>query len=180
VAQPKTAAQKRKLAKLLADEGPVTPALEQAGWSHKSSLKGWAKLPSDVLKSLPKKAQRLIALGKMDKKDLEHMAVGRLAKNVPDGKDGGAQSAKILGSHREINAWTADQQLGLVILQTPLKFTYPEYVKKCLRPKSRENASHEKLLTFVLHWSHFLAWYSGLPSYFVLRSGLGICCLRLL
>lgn len=116
---PKTREQKEKLAKLLAEEVPVTKALEQAGWAHKQALKGWDKVPRDVIAMLPKKAQKLIELGKMGKKDMEHFALGRLVKNVQDGRDGGAQSAKILGSHREINAWTPDNQMGAIVLVCP-------------------------------------------------------------
>jgi hypothetical protein len=121
MAERKTPAQKRKLAKLLADEVPVCEALKQAGWSPSQAAKGYAKVPTDVLKMLPKKAQKLIALGKMDKRDLETLGMGRLAKNIQDGKDGGTQSVKVALSHREINAWVPDQQMGLIILQAPAK-----------------------------------------------------------
>jgi hypothetical protein len=47
------------------------------------------------------------------------LALGRLAENAIKGKDGGAQSAKILGSHREFNAWTPDNQMGVILLNCP-------------------------------------------------------------
>lgn len=126
----KTTAQKEKLAKLLADEVPVTKALEQAGWAPKQASKGWDTVPRDVMAILPKKAQRLIELGKLGKKDMEHFALGRLVKNVQDGKDGGAQSAKILGSHREINAWTPDNQTGVIVLNCPQEIDMGEMLRE--------------------------------------------------
>lgn len=128
--EPKTIKQKEKLAKLLADEVPVTKALEIAGWSPTQAAKGWAKVPKDVVKLLPKKAKALIEKGRMNKRDLEHLVIGRLADNVVKGRDGGAQSAKILGSHREINAWTPDQQLGVIILGTPPAGLYRSLIER--------------------------------------------------
>jgi hypothetical protein len=116
MAERKTPQQKRRLAKLLASDVPVTKALEQAGWSHRSAAKGWERVPADVVAVLPAKARKLIERGRMPKKDLEDLAIGRLAENIIKGKDGGAQSAKILGSHREINAWEPEGQQGQVII----------------------------------------------------------------
>lgn len=128
----KTPAQHKKLANLLAEEVPIGQALVQAGWSETQAKKGWGAVPDRVIATLPKKMKRLITKGKMDKRDLEHLAIGRLAENVTSGKDGGAMSAKILGSHREINAWTPDQQLGVIVLQTPTAFADPERRKQLL------------------------------------------------
>jgi hypothetical protein len=44
---------------------------------------------------------------------------GRLLSNTITGKDGGAMSAKILGSDTELNMWTPEFQQGLIILQAP-------------------------------------------------------------
>jgi len=43
----------------------------------------------------------------------------RIVDNIQKGKDGGAISAKILGSDSELNMWTAELQQRLIILQTP-------------------------------------------------------------
>jgi len=115
----KTREQKEKLAKLLADEVPITKALETAGWSPLQARKGWKAVPRDVFAILPKKAKALIEKGKIDKKDMEHLLMGRLVENITKGKDGGSQSAKILGSHRDINLWTPEQMQGLIVLQAP-------------------------------------------------------------
>lgn len=115
----KTPQQHKKLASLLAQDVPVGEALRQAGWSERQSMKGWDAVPDKVLVRLPKKAQRLVALGKTDKETRKHLVRGRLITNTIQGKDGGAMSAKILGSDTELNLWTPEFQQGLIILQTP-------------------------------------------------------------
>jgi len=42
-------------------------------------------------------------------------ACSRLAQNAIAGKDGGAQSAKILGSDRRVNMFTPDGQVGVTV-----------------------------------------------------------------
>lgn len=115
----KTPAQHKKLASLLAQDVPVGEALRSAGWSELQSLKGWEAVPDKVLIKLPKKAQRLVALGKTDKETRKHLVRGRLVENTIRGKDGGTMSAKILGSDTELNLWTPEFQQGLIILQMP-------------------------------------------------------------
>jgi hypothetical protein len=115
----KTPAQHKKLASLLAQEVPVGEALREAGWSDRQSMKGWDAVPDAVLAKLPKKARKLIALGKTDKETRKHLVRGRLVANTIQGKDGGAMSAKILGSDTELNLWQPDFQQGLIILQAP-------------------------------------------------------------
>ena len=116
----KTPQQHRKLASLLAQDVPVGEALREAGWSERQSMKGWEAVPDKVLAQLPKKAQRLVALGKSaDKETRKHIVRGRLLENAIHGKDGGAMSAKILGSDSELNMWTPDFQTGLIVLNVP-------------------------------------------------------------
>src|SRR5437660_857389 len=116
----KTPQQHKKLASLLAQDVPVGEALREAGWSERQSQKGWDAVPALVFKQLPKKAQRLVMLGKnLDADTQRHMVRGRLAQNTISGKDGGAMSAKILGSDTRVNMWQPDFQQGLIILQTP-------------------------------------------------------------
>jgi hypothetical protein len=117
--RPKTPAQHRKLASLLAQDVPVGEALREAGWSARQSTKGWDAVPDKVMIKLPKKAQRLMALGKTDKESRKNLVRGRLVDNIVKGKDGGAMSAKILGSDTELNLWQPEFQQGLIILQAP-------------------------------------------------------------
>jgi hypothetical protein len=96
--------------------------LRQAGWSELQSKKGYAAVPADVLAMLPKKTKALMDKGralKGDKDAMENLILGRLGENIANGKDAGTQSAKVLGSHRDLNMWTPDQLAGVIILETP-------------------------------------------------------------
>ena len=115
----KTKAQHRKLGSLLANDVPVGQALREAGWSERQSAKGWEAVPDCVLVKLPKKAHKLIALGKTDKETRRNLVRGRLLENTISGKDGGAMSAKILGSDSELNLWTPEYQQGVIVLNAP-------------------------------------------------------------
>jgi hypothetical protein len=77
-------------------------------------------VPEAVLAQLPKKARRLVTLGKNTEKETrKHIVRGRLLQNAIQGKDGGARSAKILGSESELNMWQPEFQQGLVIINVP-------------------------------------------------------------
>jgi hypothetical protein len=115
----KTPAQHKKLASLLAQDVPVGEALREAGWSERQSMKGYAAVPDRVIINLPKKAQRLMNLGKTDKESRKNLVRGRLVDNVVKGKDGGTMSAKVLGADTELNMWQPEMQQGLIILQAP-------------------------------------------------------------
>jgi hypothetical protein len=116
----KTKAQHQKLADLLGKGVPVSKAMVQAGWSGNQALKGYSKVPEAVLKLMPKRARSLIALGRTTQPgDMRALVHGRLIDNVTKGHDKGAQSAKILGSSRDLNMWQADFQAGLVVITVP-------------------------------------------------------------
>ena len=115
----KTPQQHAKLASLLAQDVPVGEALRTAGWSDRQSAKGWEAVPDMVLAKLPAKAKKLVALGKTDKETRRNLVRGRLLSNTIAGKDGGAMSAKILGSDTELNMWQPELNQGLIILQAP-------------------------------------------------------------
>ena len=115
----KSAKQHKKLAALLADGTQVGEALLAAGYAQNTADKGWAAVPDAVMAQLPKKAHKLVALGKTDKEIRKHLIRGRLTENILSGKDGGAMSAKILGSDSEINMWTPDFQTGVIVLHAP-------------------------------------------------------------
>jgi hypothetical protein len=117
--KPKTSAQRVKLASLLAQGVPVGEALREAGWSARQAQKGWESVPTLVLAQLPAKAKRLVALGKTEKETRRNLVRGRLMSNVIAGRDGGAASAKILGSDTELNMWQPEMNQGLIILQAP-------------------------------------------------------------
>jgi hypothetical protein len=116
----KTPAQYKKLANLLGQNMPVSEAMVKAGWSEQQAAKGWKKVPQGVIKMLPKSALRLINLGKTTPADdMRALVHGRLIDNCTKGSDKGAQSAKILGSSRDLNMWTPDTQMGVIVLAAP-------------------------------------------------------------
>ena len=121
--KPKTKAQHKKLAGLLSEPGTkVSEALIAAGYSKTQANKGWESVPKSVIKLLPKKTRMLMDRGKAlaaEKRDMEHLIIGRLADNVTAGKDGGSLSAKILGSHRDLNLWQPEGLAGVIVLNAP-------------------------------------------------------------
>jgi hypothetical protein len=132
--KPKTPQQHKKLASLLAEGTPVGEALREAGWSELQSAKGYAAVPDAVFAKLPKKMQRLVELGKRTDRDTrKHVIRGRLLDNAIQGKDGGAMSAKILGSESELNMWIPDTQVGVIVLNAPqgLAERKAELLKDC-------------------------------------------------
>lgn len=112
----------RKLAENLAKDMPIKQAMMDAGYSEYTSSSGMKNVPCRVLKLLAKEGHKLIDVGKsLSLKDQEHLVIGRLAVNVARGKDAGAQSAKILGSRRELNLFQADQVSGVIVVVPPSK-----------------------------------------------------------
>jgi len=49
----------------------------------------------------------------------EQLILTRLEKNIKAGKDGGALSAKLLGSHKALNLWEVDSRTGVIIVNAP-------------------------------------------------------------
>ena len=115
--------QKRKqypeMAKKLAKGIRPRDVLLEAGYSETQASKGWAAVPDGVKLLLPAKGKRLMKLGSVDPQTQKKLLLGRLVDNVMEGKDGGAMSAKILGSHRELNLWTPEQNQGVVVINVP-------------------------------------------------------------
>jgi len=72
-------------------------------------------VPDAVFLKLPKKAKRLVALGRIETDTRRDLVRGRLVSNTITGTDKGAMSAKIVGSDRELNLWEPESQ----ILQKP-------------------------------------------------------------
>jgi len=104
---------------------------------------------------LPKKTKALMDKGRALKADdsaMEKLILSRLGENIVQGKDSGTQSAKVLGSHRDLNMWKSVRLSGVIILQTPPRLSDPEIVKRCLKWKSKESiaidlacGSHQRL-----------------------------------
>jgi hypothetical protein len=122
MAKHKTAEQRAKLLQLLKAKTPVCEALRECGYSEYAASQGWDRVPQRVLARLPKDSIEMAELGKVDKDLRKNLIRGRLITNLLEGKDGGAMSAKILGSESELNMWTPDTQVGVIVLNTPDSF----------------------------------------------------------
>jgi hypothetical protein len=95
-------------------------ALEASGRSPKQARKGMAVVSAAMLKMLAKEGIKLAEFGKsLSTETLKNLAIGRLAKNAIDGSDKGVMSAKTLGSHKDINLWAVDSQVGVIVLGMP-------------------------------------------------------------
>jgi hypothetical protein len=115
----KTKEQKQKLAQALMDGRPVSRALVESGYTTERQAKK-CKVPKDVIDMMPPKAQQLMAMGKQLTPDNQKYLVrGRLAQNTIQGKDGGTQAAKLLGSERGIDMFVPDNQTGVITLVMP-------------------------------------------------------------
>jgi hypothetical protein len=115
--------QKRKqypeMAKKLAKGLRPRDVLLDAGYSETQASKGWAAVPDGVKLLLPAKGKRLMNLGSVDPQVRRKLVRGRLVENIIKGKDGGAMSAKILGSDSELNMWQQEFQQGVIVLNVP-------------------------------------------------------------
>jgi len=113
-----TERQKKAAANLQAGM-PIKAAMLDAGYSEAVANNGMRKVPMTV-QALGIKGTDVYQAGKgMSIEDLKHLAIGRLVLNVTEGKDGGVMSAKTLGSHRELNLWTPESQIGLMVVNAP-------------------------------------------------------------
>lgn len=109
---------------VLASEGlaagkSVTEAMRAAGYSPSTVDQGIRAVPATV-QALGIKALPLYQAGKgLSIGDLEKLALGRLAQNVVEGKDAGTLTAKVIGSHKALNLWIAENQTGVIVINTP-------------------------------------------------------------
>lgn len=116
----KTHEQHVACAKAIAEGGSLYSAMKDNGWSEGQARKGKISLPEGVLSELKKRGKVLVQLGKsMTPEEQKHLIVGRLVSNISDGSDGGATSAKILGSQRDLNMWQSEASVGMIVI-TPV------------------------------------------------------------
>ncbi len=151
----KTPEQYQKAADLLGQGVPIRQALTEAGWSQKTANLGIKGIPAGVLKLMPAKQRELIALGKSTTpEDMKYAVLGRAMENVTQGKDGGVQSAKLLGNWKELSMWNPDTQLGVIVLSAPQwvidnkakLLADPEEDEVILRPPNTAETNNAKLL----------------------------------
>ncbi len=121
----KTAQQQKKVASLIGRGATIQGALRAAGYSESTARKGRAALSrrtkEALAKSLGEGWESLVGSGRVAKADeLRAAVVGRLSQNLIEGKDNGAQSAKLLGMLREVDCWKTPEQVGAyIIIEAP-------------------------------------------------------------
>jgi hypothetical protein len=117
----------------------IKGAMMASGYSEPMASRGWTGVPKSVFALLAKRGTKLTRLGaELSLDDCKHLVLGRLAENCVKGKDGGVMSAKVLGSRRELNLWTPDSQVGVIVLNQS-----QAQVEKMLEPPA-ELAPEEK------------------------------------
>lgn len=114
----KSKEQHEKAAKLIASGVPINKALIASGWSKHKANMGKRALTAPLMNAIAAEGVHLQELGRQalaDPKAAEHAIAGRLMLNVMQGKDDAVQSVKTLGSHRAINCFVPDTQLGIQV-----------------------------------------------------------------
>lgn len=98
----------------------LTESKLAAGYSKNVANMGVYELPKGFKAAWFKEQQKLIALARAHSpEDQENVARGALLSNVYEGKDRSVQSIKLLGQDKRINMFTADTQVGLIVIQPP-------------------------------------------------------------
>lgn len=115
-----TQKQRQLVEELQKPEQTIKESMMNAGYTEFSASRGFAGVPSIVMKLLGRKGVKLVELGaSLNSNQQENLVRGRLAYNVIQGTDKGAQSAKLLGSDRRVNMFTPDTQIGVIALVAP-------------------------------------------------------------
>jgi hypothetical protein len=110
----------RVFAAKLASGQTIKQSMVEAGYPLSRAKRGIAGMSKKMLKALSAEGYDLAQYGKSLSLDtLKNMVIGRLATNVVNGKDGGVMSAKTLGSHRELNLFVPESQVGVIVLGMP-------------------------------------------------------------
>lgn len=110
------------VAEALAGGAEIKATLLANGYANGPANMGLAGVPKvSLLLMLEKQNPEMHAIitGGYDAPDYKALVLARLTENVVKGRDGGVASAKALGSIRELNMFTPDSQVGVVIVQAP-------------------------------------------------------------
>lgn len=111
-----------------ADLGKITvkEALVALGVSEKQASKGWAivkarsALRSALAVAREERLKGFVAADSTPGVDQEMAMINaRLRSNILNGEDKGVQSAKLLGSRKDLNMWTADSLTGVFLIEVP-------------------------------------------------------------
>lgn len=116
----KSNAQLQEFAKKMVAGCSIRESMISAGYSEKQANKGKRAINKRMLKAMAAEGYKLADLARQFSiKDLGDIAIGRLVTNAMIGKDGGALSAKALGSHKDLNLFQSDAVTGMIVLQMP-------------------------------------------------------------
>lgn len=113
-----------KVARSLADGATPQEALLKAGYSPKSAIQGKWKLPQGAIEKLAelkgKDFAAAVELGRRVKPEEMRLAVlGGLARGVADRDDKGVQMLKLAGNLKELQMFTPESQIGVIVLGAP-------------------------------------------------------------
>jgi hypothetical protein len=98
----------------------LTEAKIAAGYSPNTASMGVHQLPKPFKAAWAREQAKYIALARAHSpEDQENVARGALLSNVYEGKDRSVQSIKLLGQDKRVNMFTADNQVGVIVIQPP-------------------------------------------------------------
>lgn len=98
----------------------IKAAMLKNGYSESRADMGLTGVPKTALAMLlEKSAPKLARWQTMTTQDYKALVMARLSENVYEGRDGGVMSAKALGGIRELNLFTPDSQIGVIVVNAP-------------------------------------------------------------
>jgi len=109
-----------RIAEALAAGEEIQSTMVAEGYNVHQARQGLAGVPKMALRLLLEKTNPdLLEYAQLDGSSLKSLIIGRLGKNVAEGRDGGVGSAKQLGALKELNLFQADSLVGVVIVNAP-------------------------------------------------------------
>lgn len=111
-----------KVAEALLAGEPIGKTMLANGYSESTADQGLRAVPRTALKLLLEKQNpEMLAIleAGCEAVDYKALVLARLTENAIKGRDGGVASAKALGSIRELNMFTPDSQVGVIVVAGP-------------------------------------------------------------
>jgi hypothetical protein len=109
-----------QFAKGISEGKTIKDAMIDAGYPKSRALRGTAGLTKKMVRAMADEGYKLAEFGKsLDLETLKNIAIGRLATNAIQGKDGGVMSAKQIGQHKDIGLWVAESMAGVIMINVP-------------------------------------------------------------
>lgn len=105
---------------LLDAEQSIRGAMLKNGYCEAKANMGMEGIPKSALAMLlERESPKLARWQTMTTQDYKALVMARLSENCYEGRDGGVMSAKALGSIRELNLFTPDSQIGVIVVNAP-------------------------------------------------------------